>query len=130
MATMGEMMNNSTQYLAQTIDDFWNFFNPNSNNYSKLEISSPIDKTYKKEDFLVIEIKDNARGIKEDIINKIFDAYFTTKENNQGTGTGLHMSKDILTKLLDAQISVENDTFTYENIQYKGAKFIIKLPLS
>jgi len=40
------------------------------------------------------------------------------------------MSKDILIKLLDAQISIENDTFTYENIQYKGANFIITIPVS
>lgn len=84
---------------------------------------------YKKDDFLYLEIKDNAKGIPEGLEEKIFDSHFTTKENSGGTGIGLYMSKDIVTKLLQGDLSVENDTYTYENIEYIGAKFTIKLNL-
>ncbi len=77
----------------------------------------------------VIEIKDNANGIKKEIINRIFEPYFTTKDQTNGTGIGLYMSKEIVIKHLHGTINVKNSTYTYKNKTYTGAKFIIKLPL-
>lgn len=55
-----------------------------------------------------IIIKDNAKGIDESILEKIFEPYFTTKEKHKGTGLGLYMSKMILEKNMKAKISVIN----------------------
>jgi len=81
-----------------------------------------------KDEKIVIEVKDNADGISDEVIGKVFDAYFTTKDEANGTGIGLYMSKEIITKNLKGQITVINETFEYENITYEGAKFQITLP--
>lgn len=77
----------------------------------------------------IINIKDNAGGIPEDALGKIFEPYFTTKHKSQGTGIGLYMSEEIISKHLKGSISVSNETFKYEGKSYKGANFTIKLPL-
>jgi elongation factor G len=68
---------------------------------------------------IYLSITDNAGGIKTEPINKIFEAYFTTKPQGQGTGIGLYMSKMILEKSMKGKLFVEN-------IEDK-ARFTIKL---
>lgn len=75
-----------------------------------------------------IEIYDNAGGIKPEIINKVFEPYFTTKHKYQGTGLGLYMSRNIIVSNMNGLIKVENYDFTYQNKNYTGAKFTITLP--
>ena len=67
-----------------------------------------------------ISIEDNAGGIPQEIISKVFEPYFTTKHESQGTGLGLHMSYNIITQSLQGKLSVSNTEF--------GAKFLIELP--
>ncbi len=77
---------------------------------------------------IILTIKDNAGGIEEDILPKIFDAYFTTKHQSQGTGIGLYMSFQIINNSFNGIIKARNREFIYESERYKGAEFTITLP--
>jgi len=83
---------------------------------------------FKKDNQVIIQIKDNAGGIPDDIIDKVFNAYFTTKEESGGTGIGLYMSKQIIENM-NGEIIVSNEEYEYESVMYKGALFTIKLNL-
>jgi two-component system sporulation sensor kinase C len=85
-------------------------------------------ETKKFENKIVIKIKDNAGGIDENILNRIFEPYFTTKESKQGTGIGLYMCNEIIVKHLHGKIIVSNESFEYKNQKYKGSQFTIELP--
>jgi len=86
-----------------------------------IENPEVIVQTKMENNNIFISIKDNAKGIDVDIINKIFEPYFTTKEEGKGTGIGLYMSKIIIENNMNGKIEVSNE----EN----GANFTIKLPV-
>ncbi len=67
----------------------------------------------------ILEIEDNAGGIERSIIDKIFEPYYTTKHQSQGTGIGLYMTKMIIEQNMDGKLSVRNGL--------KGAIFTVKL---
>jgi signal transduction histidine kinase len=69
-----------------------------------------------------ISVKDNGNGIPEDIKEKIFQPFFTTKPTGQGTGLGLSMSYDIITKGHGGELKVES-------VEGKGTTMIISLPI-
>ncbi len=76
----------------------------------------------------IIKIYDNAGGINNRILHKIFDPYFTTKHQSQGTGIGLYMSKQIIEKHMDGSLVAKNEKFTQDDKEYFGACFKIELP--
>jgi len=67
----------------------------------------------------IISIQDNAGGISDKVIQRVFEPYYTTKEKSQGTGIGLYMSKIIIENNMKGHLSV----FNVNN----GACFIIRL---
>jgi len=94
--------------INNAIDEFKN---------KKVENPKLVINGYEEEQFVVLEIIDNAGGIAPNIIEKIFQKNFTTKQN-KGTGVGLHLVMLILEKI-NAKIEVEN--------KGNGAKFSIRL---
>ncbi len=78
-------------------------------------------KGYQDNNFQVIEIKDNAGGIPSEHTEKIFDPYFSTKDEKQGTGLGLYMSRLIIEKHCKGKLIVKNED--------EGANFIISIPM-
>ncbi len=180
------VINESAQYLSQTIEDFRNFYKP-KDEFSYIKIDKLIDKTlnlisaqftakdisiiknienieiysleneliqvlinilnnardalllnkntkkmifidiFNKNEQVYIEVLDNAGGINNKLLDRIFEPYFTTKHKTQGTGIGLYMSEEIVIKHLHGNIIAFNKTFTYQNEKYVGAKFKIIL---
>lgn len=89
-------------------------------------------KSYVNEDSksVTLVIQDNAGGVPPKIMDKIFDPYFTTKQESNGTGIGLYMSKQIIEEHMDGKLNAENKVFEYEEVEYTGACFEIVLPIS
>lgn len=71
------------------------------------------------ENFAIVKIEDNGRGIDKEILEKIFEPYFTTRHKTQGTGIGLYMSKNIIENNMNGYINVKNTD--------AGACFTIKV---
>lgn len=69
--------------------------------------------------YSIVKISDNAGGIAEKILDKIFEPYFTTRYKTQGTGIGLYMSKNIIERNMYGFINVKNTD--------EGALFTIKV---
>jgi len=171
-----------TQYLSKTIDDFRNFFRPNSKQMESIYLDEVIENALKligkslenhdirvKKDFtqqtyrlytyprellqvflniftnakdafderaiekrvitisvkevddtIILCLEDNAGGIDEAILSRIFEPYFSTKDVKNGTGLGLYMSKTIVEKHLQGVIKAYNKN--------EGACFEIELP--
>lgn len=79
---------------------------------------------------IIIKFKDNAGGIPQNIISKIFEPYFTTKHASEGTGLGLHMTYNLIEEGMHGNIEAKNINYIYENKEHVGAEFIITIPLS
>jgi signal transduction histidine kinase len=78
---------------------------------------------------LLITIKDNGNGIPKNIIGKVFEPYFTTKHESVGTGIGLYMTNQIITKHFKGSIVATNKKYFIDDIEYTGAQFTIKIPV-
>ncbi len=80
-------------------------------------------ETKKINNKIEIKVRDNGNGIPQNIIDKIFHPFFTTKPTGQGTGLGLSLAYDIITK-------EHNGTIGVESKDGEGTIFIINLPFS
>ena len=181
-------INESSQYLSNTIDDFRRYLN-SEQNYESFSVKDSIDYTLKlvsskldnrdikiikdyddfeiwgiKNEFVQvllniisnakdslenssssekyifiscevyndqinIIIKDNGGGIPIDLIEKIFDPYFTTKHKSQGTGIGLYMSAEIIRNHMKGHIFAENEAYEYNGTKHICASFKIILSI-
>jgi PAS domain S-box-containing protein len=129
------IINNSTDikfetYESEMIQVFMNIINNSVDAFENKTYNKYLFlEAYESNDNIFIKIKDNAGGIEENIINRIFEPYFTTKDSKQGTGIGLYMCNEIIVKHLNGKIFATNESFEYEGNKYKGSQFTIELPL-
>jgi two-component system, NtrC family, sensor kinase len=77
--------------------------------------------TKKQKDKIEIHIKDNGTGIPKEVIDKIFNPFFTTKPTGQGTGLGLSMSFDIISKIHKGKMEVKSEEGVF-------TEFILSIP--
>ena len=105
--------NQLSQVILNIVNNAKDALQEKNQNDKQIEI-----KTTKNETNIKIEISDNAGGIDEEIKNKIFDPYFTTKST--GTGTGLYMVKLVIKNSLQGDLKINNSE--------KGLRYIIALP--
>ena len=114
-------------YPNELIQCLINIFNNSKDAYEETKQEKPIFiiETLKEENFVIIKLRDNAGGIPENIISKIYDPYFTTKHKSQGTGLGLHMTYKLINEGIHGKIDAYNIEYVIENKNYKGAEFKI-----
>ena len=106
--------NEMTQVILNILKNAEDNFLEKKTKNPKIEIT-----TYKTEDRCFINISDNGGGIREDILPNIFDPYFSTKNEKNGTGLGLYMSKIMIEEHNDGKLLVKNTE--------DGARFTIEL---
>ena len=108
-------------YPNELIQVLLNILNNAIDAYETIDMNDKrIDLYAKKEDdFVCIYIKDQAGGIKEELITKLFEPYFSTKGKN-GTGLGLYMSQMIIEKQFGGTIEIVSEN--------KSSTFIVKIP--
>jgi len=117
-------------YPNELIQCFINIFNNSKDAFEEQHIKEKylFITSNQTNDEIRIIIKDNAGGIQEDVIGKIFEPYFTTKYQSQGTGLGLHMTYNLIVNGMNGSIIATNKKYTYKNKTYNGAAFILTLP--
>ncbi|MFK5881370.1 MAG: PAS domain S-box protein [Sulfurospirillum sp.] len=108
--------NEFNQVMLNLINNSKDAFNQRKIKKREIKIAVDIDE---KQNAVII-YSDNAKGIDENIIDKIFDPYFTTKHSSEGTGLGLYMSEMIIQKSMSGSIKAYNNK--------NGATFEIKIP--
>ncbi len=108
--------NEFTQAIINILKNSFEAFRIQSIKEPKIKINAYIDK-----DIQIIDIIDNAGGIEDKNTAKVFEPYFSTKSNLNGTGLGLYISKVIIENNLKGKIYLEN----IEN----GLKITIRIPI-
>jgi PAS domain S-box-containing protein len=120
------VVNGSSSQLSQVLLNILN------NAKDILEEKDIVDKVvlielYRDKEYVVVTISDNAGGISDEVVQRIYDPYFTTKHKSQGTGIGLFMSKRIVEQKFQGTLKNKNTEFNFKNKKYFGASFSIRI---
>ena len=118
-------------YENELIQCFINIFNnakdaltANTKTNRFISISAHTDKKN-----TIIKFRDNGKGIPQDVLPKIFEPYFTTKHQSQGTGLGLSMTYKFVVTGMHGTITAQNISFNHNNTTYQGAEITIIIPI-
>ena len=97
-------------YKNELMQVLLNILNNSKDAFIDKNINNPtvFISTKENEHKVMINIEDNAGGVDETILNKIYDPYFTTKFKSHGTGIGLYMSKMIIEESMEGSILSKN----------------------
>jgi signal transduction histidine kinase len=102
--TMTGFPNEFSQVIINIINNAKDALSEHSVNEKRIRLQG-----YETADEIILQISDNAGGIPESILEKIFDPYFTTKIEGKGTGIGLYMSKVIVESNMSGKLIASND---------------------
>lgn len=110
-------------YVSEVIQVLINILNNATDELIERHIPKPCIwiSSAKIGSFVTLSIRDNAGGISEDVISKIFDPYFSTKKKKNGSGLGLYMARNIIQRHCNGTITARNSD--------DGAEFMIKIPI-
>lgn len=124
--TTAEIYTYKNEFIQSIINILVNsreaFLKNEDNNEGFIFINSTVD-----EDSIIIKIYDTAGGIENGINDKIYEPYFSTKEELQQTGLGLYITKEIIEKHLNGTITNKNIIFNYMDKSFKGVEFKITI---
>ena len=120
---LNSYFNELLQVFINLVNNSKDIINENKieNKYIFIDVSSNINNIF-------FDIYDTGKGIDINIINKVFEPYFTTKHQSTGTGLGLYMSRNIIVDGCGGSIEVTNKNYTYNNQSQTGANFKITIP--
>ncbi len=118
-------------YPAELIQCYMNIYNNSNDAFhdNGIENRIIIISVRKEDSETLISFQDNAGGIVEDILPKIFEPYFTTKHKSQGKGLGLHMTYNLIVNGMNGSIEASNKKFIYDEKENHGLEIVIKLPI-
>jgi len=105
-----QLVNNQPQWVRQ------------DGKISKISIQTETQTNSQNDTFFIIRIADNAGGIPEELRNRLFDLFFTTKPVGKGTGLGLSIAYQIVTENHGGKLSFNSEIG-------KGSEFVIEIPL-
>jgi PAS domain S-box-containing protein len=110
-------------YENELVQVFLNFFNNSLDVFLERDINNPkiIISCEVVKDWIEIVIEDNGQGASEDVINHLWDPYYSTKMEQHGTGLGLYMVQQIIESHCGGSVKAFNGK--------EGLSFMIKLPL-
>ncbi len=113
-----------TVFDSELTQVFLNILKNAQDNFKEKSIKNPyiMIRTSDEDGIVKIEFSDNGGGIKDEIAEKIFDPYFSTKDEKNGTGLGLYMSKTIIEEHHKGKLYIKNKN--------GGVSFIIELPVT
>ena len=121
--------NEFSQVMMNLFSNSKDSLNEKENQKKYIEIIVQVDKESKHGKISVI---DNGGGVPVEVIDRMFDPYFTTKHQTSGTGIGLYMSKEIIEKQMHGSIEVENISHKFledEEVYEKCACINIIMPI-